>query len=257
MLKSAYDLYQHIPEELNLDIRATYGPIIGALKHLRSSPLTKAKTFEQRKQQLPVFKAMLASAPSAAAVSIAYGDGDYFGAMFVRSEIMREKYRVPAGAVFMVRYLNRGQPEAGYKSGYMYTIFYDDGLREISRNAGESSQFDPRLRPWYMQLKDSEAGTSMRTKPYVFYDSRVVGLTISEKADDAVVVAFDITLQNMAKTISKYRKTKSSEVVLTNASGEVIAYKNQQKIMFSKFLRMLKSCIWQNLISLAVMCCHT
>ncbi len=233
MLNSAYDLYQHIPEELNLDIQATYGPIIGALKHLHSSPVIRAKTFEQRKQQLPVFKAMLASAPSAAAVSVAYEDGDYFGAMFVRSEVMREKYRVPAGAVFMVRYLNRSQAEAGFKSGHMYTIFYDDALNEISRNAGEVTSFDPRSRPWYVQLKNSEVGQVVRTKPYVFYDSRVVGLTVSEKADNNAAVAFDITLQNLAKVISKYRKTKHSEVVLINASGETIAYENQQKIIIS------------------------
>jgi len=233
MLNSAYDLYQHIPEELNLDIQATYGPIIGALKHLRSSPVTRAKTFEQRKQQLPIFKAMLASAPSAAAVSVAYEDGDYFGAMFARSEVMRKKYRVPAGAVFMVRYLNRSQAEPDFKTGRMYTIFYDDALNEISRNVGEITSFDPRSRPWYVRLKNSEVGQSIRTKPYVFYDSRVVGLTVSEKADNDAVVAFDITLQNLAKVISKYRKTKHSEVVLINASGETIAYENQQKIIIA------------------------
>ncbi len=237
MLKSAYDLYQHIPEELNLDIRATYGPIIGALKHLRSSPVTRAKTFEQRKKQLPIFKAMLASAPSAAAVEIAYQDGDYLGAMFVQSEVMRKKYRVPAGAVFMVRYLNRAQAEAGFETNRMYSIFYDDSLNEISCDVGELSQFDPRLRPWYVQLENSEVGTTIRTKPYVFYDSRVVGLTVSEKADHGVVVAFDITLQNMANTISKYRKTKNSEVVLINAAGETIAYENQQKIIIAQAAR--------------------
>ncbi len=234
MLNSAYDLYEHIPEELKLDIKATYGPITGALKHLRSSPVTKAKTFAQRKNQLPIFKAMLVSSPSAAAVGIAYEDGDYFGAMFVHSEVMRKKYRVPSGAVFMVRYLNRSLPEADFKTGQMYTIFYDDSLKEISRNAGETSQFDPRLRPWYVQLKNREVGTTIRTKPYVFYDSRVVGLTVSEKAADGVVVAFDITLQDLAKTIAKYRNTKNSEVVLVNSLGETIAYEDQQKIIIAQ-----------------------
>ncbi|GMR00672.1 MAG: HD domain-containing protein [Gammaproteobacteria bacterium] len=231
MLDSAYDLYEHIPEELNLDIKATYGPIVGALQHLRSSPVTRAQTFEQRKKQLPVLKAMLASAPSAAAVGIAYEDGDYFGAMFVRSEIMRQKYHVPAGAVFMVRYLNRLQPEAGFETDRMYTIFYDDNLVEISRSTGRESQFDPRLRPWYQQLENRAVGTVIRTKPYVFYDSRIVGLTVSEQAADNVVVAFDITLQDLAETISKYRMTESSEVVLINAQGEVVAYEDQQRII--------------------------
>jgi len=231
MIKSAYDLYEHIPEELNLDIKATYGPIVGALRHLRSSPITSADTFEQRKKHLPVLKAMLASAPSAAAVGIAYDDGDYFGAMFVRSEIMREEYHVPENAVFMVRYLNRSQPEAGFKKNHMYTIFYDETLIEVSRDAGKVSQFDPRQRPWFLQLKDRAVGTVMRTQPYVFYDSKIVGLTVSEKAINGVVAEFDITLNSLANTISKYRKTENSEVVLINALGETIAYRNPHKII--------------------------
>ncbi len=231
MLSSANDLYVHIPEELNLDIKATYGPISGALQHLQSSPVIKATSYEQRLKTLPVLKAMLVSAPSAAAVSIAYADGDYFGAMFVHSETMRKKYRVPAGAEFMVRYLNRGQEEPGFTAGRIYTIFYDDSLAEISRNSGEVSQFDPRLRPWYQQLENSEVGTTMRTKPYVFYDSRIVGLTVSKKASAGVIVAFDITLQHIAETIAKYRMTRDSEVVLINASGETIAYEDEQKII--------------------------
>ncbi len=227
MFNSANELYEHIPEELKLDIEATYGPIRGALQHLRLAPVTQATTFAQRKKELPVLKAMLASAPSAAAVSIAYDDGDYLGAMFVRSD-MRQKYHVPSGAVFMVRYLNKSQPEAGFIMDRIYTVFYDDGLREISRNEGEQSTFDPRLRPWYQKLKNSPAGTFNRTRPYVFYDSRVVGITMSGKAAGAVV-AFDITLQNIAKKISEYRKTDSSEVVLINAEGETIAYPDKHK----------------------------
>lgn len=231
MLHSATDLYEHIPEELALDIRATYGPVVGSLQHLRSSSLVQANDFSQRIKHLPVLKAMLVSSPSVSSVSIAYADGDYFGVMLVNSDVMRRKYHVPVGAVIMLRYLNRAQAEPGFKPGRIYSIFYDDALNEISRNQGEASDFDPRQRPWYQPLNDRATGETLRTPPYVFYDSQVIGLTLSIKAADGVVAAFDISLNNLSATIGKYRQTPGSEVVLVNAAGEAIAYNDPQRLI--------------------------
>ncbi|MBE9568292.1 MAG: hypothetical protein IMF14_06315 [Proteobacteria bacterium] len=243
MLNSAADLYGHISDELELDIRNTYDPVLGALQHLQSSPVIQADNFVQRKKELPVLKSMLVSAPSASSVGIAYADGDYFGAMLVNSEVMREKYQVPARAVIMLRYLNRsdsasgsktGEAEPGFKSNFIYSIFYDDELNEISRNAGEASDFDPRLRPWYQSQEDEKVGKIIRTSPYVFYDSQVVGLTISGKASEDVVVAFDITLNDISKTIGKYRNTPSAQVVLIDEAGKTIAYDDREKLFISQ-----------------------
>ncbi|HEB81911.1 MAG TPA: HAMP domain-containing protein [Gammaproteobacteria bacterium] len=231
MLSSANELYEHIPDELDLDIRATYGPVVSALQHLRSSSLAQANDFPQRIKHLPVLRAMLVSSPSASSVSVAYADGDYFSVMLVNSEIMRSKYHVPVGAVIMLRYMDRSHGEKGFKPGYMYSIFYDDALNEISRNQGELSDFDPLLRPWYQPLADKAVGATLRTPPYVFYDSQVIGLTLSIKAAEGVVMAFDITLNNLSATIGKYRQTPGSEVVLIDADGQAIAYDDPQRLI--------------------------
>ncbi|MCK5498736.1 MAG: cache domain-containing protein, partial [Gammaproteobacteria bacterium] len=104
----------------------------------------------------------------------------------------------------------------------------DDKLKEISRSPGIVTQFDPRVRPWYQQATD----TPHATKPYLFYDSKVVGLTaMSKTAAPGVVVVFDITLANLSKTIAKHQVTPSSEVVLINTDGQTLAYKDQKKIV--------------------------
>lgn len=231
MLSSMNELYEHIPDELNLDIKATYGPVSGALQHLRLSPLVQSENFSERLQSLPVLKAMLVSAPSAASVGIAYGDGDYFSVMLINSEIMRKQYQVPADAVLMVRYLNQAQNESGFKNGRIYNIFYDESLNEIKRSRTQAEGFDPRLRPWYQPLKNQAIGQSIRTPPYVFFDSGVLGLTLSVKAAEGVVIAFDITLKNLSQTIEKYSSTPGSEIVLMNVAGKVVAYKNLQKLI--------------------------
>jgi len=232
MLKSADDLYGRITQELILDFKATYGSIAGGIRQFRLSPVIYAETFEQRIENLPNFQAVLESDTSVFAVGVGYGDGDYLGFSSVNSDYVREKYKTPAGSSFIALYIKNAQAkpdsDAIFEAGNLYTIFYDDKLKEVSRSQGVATQFDPRVRPWYQQATD----TPHATKPYLFYDSKVVGLTaMSKTAVPGVVVVFDITLADLSKTIAKHQVTPSSEVVLINADGQTLAYKDQQKIV--------------------------
>jgi len=234
MLKSADDLYGRITQELILDFKATYGSIAGGIRQFRLSPVIYAETFEQRIESLPNFQAVLESDTSVFAVGIGYGDGDYLGFSSVNSDYVREKYETPAGSSFIALYIKNAQAkpdsDAIFEAGKLYTIFYDEKLNEISRSQGVATQFDPRVRPWYQQATD----TPHATKPYLFYDSKVVGLTaMSKTAVPGVVVVFDITLAELSRTIAKHQVTPGSEVVLINADGQTLAYKDQQKIIVS------------------------
>jgi HD-GYP domain-containing protein (c-di-GMP phosphodiesterase class II) len=231
MLSDASEIYERISKELSLDFKSTYGPIAGVLRQFRLSPLIRAKSFDERVSYLPNFVAVLKSESSVFASGIAYPDGDYMGVSWVDTDYVREKYTPPAGAVYLLLYLKRTHSETGFDQGNMYAIYFDDQLNEISRNRGVASQFDPRVRPWYQQATDIPHAT----KPYLFYDSKIVGLTaMSKTAEPGVVVVFDITLDNLSDTISKYRVTPSSEVVLINAEGQTFAYGDQEKVVLSK-----------------------
>jgi HD-GYP domain-containing protein (c-di-GMP phosphodiesterase class II) len=231
MLNDANEVYERITQELILDFKATYGPISGGLGQFRLSPVIKAKTFDQRIAYLPNFKAVLEAHPSVFAAGIAYQNGDYLGVSWVDSDYVREKYRAPEGSSFVVFYMKTTQAEQGFDTGKLYNIYFDDKLNEISRNAGKETKFDPRMRPWYQQATDNPHAT----KPYIFYDSKIVGLTaMSKTAEPGAVVVFDITLENLSQMIAKYQVTPSSEVVLINAEGQTFAYKDQQKVVVNK-----------------------
>jgi len=239
MLGSANDLYKRISQELFLDFKLTYGPVSGGLHQLRLSPVIQAKTFDQRIAYLANFKALLESESSLKSESsifaggIGYKNGDYLGVSWISSDYVSEKYRAPEGAAYIVFYIKRTESEAGFEQGKKYVIYFDEKLNEISRNSGEVSPFDPRLRPWYQQATD----TPHATKPYVFDDSKIVGITaMSKTPQPGVVVFFDITLDNLTKTISKYQLTLTprSEVVLINAEGQTFAYKQQDKVVVRK-----------------------
>lgn len=228
MLDSAHDIYERIAQELILDFKATYGPIAGGLRQFRLSPVIRAETFAERIAYIDDFEAVLASDSSVFGVGIGYKNGDYLSMASVDSDYVREKYKVPAGASLIVLYTKREQAEPGFDAGKIYAVYFDDRLNVISRDPGIDSEFDPRLRPWYQQATDIPTAT----KPYLFYDSKVVGLTaMSETAEPGVVVVFDITLASLSKTISKYQVTPSSEVVLINAEGQTFAYKDLQKVI--------------------------
>ena len=228
MLDSAHEIYERITQELTLDFKATYGPLSGGLRQFRLSPLIRAKTFDERIAYLEDFEAVLASDSSVFGVGIAYKNGDYLGVMTADSDYAHEKYQLPAGTFLIALYTKREQFEPGFAAGKLYAVYFDENLKEISRDPGVDSAFDPRVRPWYQQAKDIPSAT----KPYLFYDSKVVGLTaMSKTKEPGVVVVFDITLANLSKTISKYQVTPSSEVVLINAEGQTFAYEHQDKVV--------------------------
>ncbi|MEO1926645.1 MAG: HD domain-containing phosphohydrolase [Gammaproteobacteria bacterium] len=235
MLASANDLYGRITQELIFDFKATYGSIAGGLRQFRLSPVIQAKTFQQRFAYLPSFQAVLESDKSIFAVGVGYANGDYLGFSSVDSDYVREKFVAPAGSSYMALYVKNADALVGadgaFVTGHMYTIFYDENLNEISRNLGEATQFDPRLRYWYQQATD----TPHATKPYLFYDSKIIGLTgMSKTAEPGVVVVFNITLANLSRTIAKHQVTENSEVVLVNAEGQVFAYKDPHSILVKR-----------------------
>lgn len=228
ILDEANALNKATAQKLMLDFKASYGAIAGSLRQFRYSPLIKADNYTKRIAYLPVMYALLESDPSVFAVNIAYANGDYLGIRLVHSARMQKKYAPPAAASIMVLYRKASQQDAKFKAGRMYKIFYDKNLKEISRSAGKKSNFNPHNRPWYIHARNIPSAT----RPYIFYDSGKVGLTAMVKAPVAgTVVAMDITLAQLSRTIAKYHITPHSEVVLINAHSQIYAYRDQQKII--------------------------
>jgi len=230
MLEDATDLYKRITSELVLDFKVHYGAVAVGLSQFKLSPVISAQNFSQRTQYLPAFKAAIDFDASVFSVGIGYSNGDYLGFTHAHFDYIQKKYKVPAGASYVAFYLKGSDEESNFEKAKLYNIYYDDELNEISRNQGVASNFDPRSRPWYQQAID----VPRATKPYLFYESKIVGVTaMSKTAEPGAVVVFDITLKDLSDTIAKYQLTPGSEVVLINAEGQTFAYKDQKKIIVS------------------------
>lgn len=223
ILSSADKVYSQIAQELALDFKATYRPMAGILQLLSQSEIKETTTLEQRLQYLGLFNTLLKTSSSYFTSGITFPDGDTFVTTLLNNDLVRSHYKAPEAAALLILYVETDNTG----SRHMLNIFFDEDLREISRNSTESN-FDPLQRNWYKQAKD----TPSATKPYLFYDIEIVGLTAMLKTNKpGVVVSIGITLDNLSNTVSKYQVTPNSEVVLINSKGETYAYKDTSQII--------------------------
>ncbi len=224
LLTSAQQVYGRLTEELILDIKGTYTPLFGVLRMLAISPITTTTTLEQRLDHLQTFNIALDNNPAAANLQIAYANGDYFIVRHLNSNGLKQTFKAPGSADLMIDNIET-DPMGKRK---LTRLFFNEQLDIIAREPAADTDYDPRLRKWYIEATQEPVGTS----PYLFYFSRQVGITAKIKAKQpGVVIATDITLDNLADTINKYQITPNSESVLINAEGQTFAYRDPDRII--------------------------
>ena len=226
LLASADEVYNKLTDELELDIRGTYSPLASFLQILAISPLTTAKSFDERLDHLEAISIALKNNPAATSIQIAYPDGGYFIVRSANADIVKSKLKAPESAAFIVENIETDK----YGERLLTRLYLDEDLDRISRNPAEPTDYDPRTRLWYLEATHQPVAT----KPYIFYFTRQIGLTAKLKSrEPGVVVATDITLDQLTETINKYQITPSTEAVLINAKGQTFAYKDPDKVILS------------------------
>ena len=225
---SANDLYDQVTTELLLDIKATYQPVGDTLGLLALTPITQADTLAERLDAIAMLREVLRSGPSVAAIQVGYPNGDFLILRPLSDSQMRERFAAPDAASYVADHVDT----AATGERRLVRIYFDDALHEVSRNAEEATQYDPRLRDWYTGAVASNE--LILTQPYLFYFARRVGMTLARQVGDSgVVVASDVTLENLSETISRYKVTPGTEVVLFTDNGNAIAYPESERLLRS------------------------
>ncbi len=225
---SASDLYDRVTTELLLDFKSTYRPVGDTLGLLALTQITRAGTLAERLEAIDILREMLRSETSVAAIQVAYPNGDFIILRPLFDKLMRERFAAPDAASYVADHVDTGAT-GGRR---LLRIYFDDDLHEVMRNAEEATQYDPRVRDWYSGALASDE--LILTQPYLFYFARRVGLTLARQVGDSgVVVASDVTLENLSETISRYRVTPATEVVLFTENGDAIAYPDPGRLLRS------------------------
>ena len=224
MLSGAAKVYKQATREMFLDFRGTYHSVAETIKLMALSPLINADSLEQRVKSVEMFATALLGEPSLSAIQLGYPNGDYFIVRALTSPHLRQTFSAPDTAQYVSDHIS--SDASGERQ--LIRLFFDEQLHEINREAPASTGYDPRTRPWY-----HNAGEQARAiKPYLFYFIGKVGTTITLKTPvPGVVIAADVTLEQLSETIRRHQITPDSEVVLMEADGRALAYRKPGELI--------------------------
>ena len=223
---SADKMYDQVATELLLDIKATYRPVGDTLGLLALTPISRAASLAERLDALDLLREVLRSGPSVTGIQIGYPNGDFFILRPLRDSAARDQFAASADSMFVADHVETDA--AGQRQ--LTRIFFNGEMREIARNKPEVTAYDPRLRDWYTRAL--AATDLVLTRPYLFYFARKVGVTLARQvAETGVVVASDVTLDQLSETISRYKVTPGTEIVLFTEDGSAVAYPESEKLV--------------------------
>jgi HD-GYP domain-containing protein (c-di-GMP phosphodiesterase class II) len=212
--------YDQTLASFSKDFQHTYKPIFDTVRLLSLTPIMEAATLDERLQQLSLLTTALQGKSEVAGLQVGYENGDYFIVRTAATDRVQKLFLAPEKTAYVVDHITT-DPVSGIR--FLERILYDDELLEILRHTLETTEYDPRTRPWYLQA--TRTGQVSAVEPYLFYFLKQIGTTISyQKPGSAAVVAADVTLQQLSETLNQYLLTPSSEIALIKSDGMVLAY---------------------------------
>ena len=192
-------------------------PAEALLRVLAFDPVVEASTLPQRLQRLEAFTTNLYANPLLTAVYIGYDNGDYFLVSPLTKATLRQSYRAPEQAKYVVRTL-LGQ--VAEKRTHQL-LFYDQQLNLIEQRIDPDYVYDPRQRPWYNNaLATTDVAIS---KPYIYADTPLMGVTLSMRSSNPhAIVAMDLPLNGIKDALQQLSITPHSQIALVDSQGGVI-----------------------------------
>ncbi|WP_022942976.1 HD domain-containing phosphohydrolase [Psychromonas hadalis] len=230
MIHSGKVLFNNSSKEVIKKVKNESKQIRTMLKMLSAFNLTHINNKQNKVNQLPVLSAMLKGTPSLSALFIAYKNNDFFLYKKVTSKSILEKYSAPQNSYFMMTLRHSGDTEHR---------FYDinNQLLKTVDDAVYNLQMEDR--PWYQQAQKSDG--FITTKAYLFHASQEFGVTLALKdKNSGSVVGADYTLGTLSQLLKEFRAYPSSQRIVVDKRGWVIAYQNTEMLLseqgkFDKF----------------------
>jgi hypothetical protein len=211
---------------INARARVLLEPTQSTLRQVSFDPIVYAKTLQQRIDRLYVLSEVLTVNPMISAIYVGYDNGEFLLARPLDTASVRERFKAPGGANFMVQARTR-QKNGKIVGEY---IFFDANSVIEERRTIPEYQFDPRERPWYIGANVTTE--SVLSPPYVFFSTQQVGVTLSRLSRSGKsVVGIDMVLDDISTTLGTLKLSKNSELALINDKNEVLAYPEMDRVL--------------------------
>ena len=216
-LAAADDAFERTGREVKASLEHTFEPVARIAHLLADQPIARASNLQQRIAGLPALRLLLDGRTPIAAAYVGYADGGFVLLRPVPDAATRKLLNAPKQTAYHAQIIDFDQ--FGQRRATL--LFFDDRLHELSRSQPAVFDFDPRVRPWYRLAR--VAGEVVMTKPYTFFLTRSPGMTMALRTDAGSVVGIDVTLQQVAQTLSAARVYPGMELVLFDDSRHVLA----------------------------------
>lgn len=201
-------------------------PVAATLRTLSYDALTQATTLDDRLDRLDVLAAELVANELISSIFIAYPDGDFLLLRPLDRRDVRERFNAPPRANYLLQTVTRRAD--GSRAGELR--FLDAQLTVLEYRYDPEYQFDPRTRPWYQSSHNTVL--TVATKPYIFFSTRQVGITLSQLTRNAeATLGIDMALDDIATHLGTLRLTQRTELVLVDLDGTVNAYRDMERVI--------------------------
>ncbi|WHH50460.1 HD domain-containing phosphohydrolase [Pseudomonas sp. Ap32] len=230
LVAAAGDAAQQVAKTIDERARRLIEPAQSSIRLLAHN--TTVHTQAQRLGRLPQLVEMLDANRMLSAAYLGYPSAAYLGypsgefllVRRLRDPQLMQRFAAPPGTAFLVQSVSHGE---GAKVQGEWR-FYDRALKLLQAQAKPEYRFDPRLRPWFAEATVQSA--TVLTRPYVFFTTREVGLTMAQRSvDGGAVIGLDVSVNDLASEIQDLRMTPGTEIVVVDDRGDVVAYPDPQR----------------------------
>ncbi|MDA3850713.1 MAG: ATP-binding protein [Spirochaetaceae bacterium] len=125
-----------------------------------------------------------------------------------------------------------------YQSGSrtVEMIYKDVLLDEVRRYWDLNDQYDPRLRPWFLQAVQERQ--QIWTEPYIFTTSQNPGFTTAtpvynQSGELVGIVGVDIEIDELSDFLATLKIGENGKAFILNSQGSVIAFPDKDKLKHS------------------------
>lgn len=213
--KTANQVFLSSSQDVNLQLQKSYGPVALTTSILADTHFKNLKDIKDSNSLVPIFAESLKRLPTATGIQVGSKDGDYFILRYLPEKSLKDRFNAPVNTHFVADYLSQ------VKKIHNRT-FFDAKLKTIETERLEHTGYDPRIRPWYKAAMANDE--SITTSPYVFFFLKEIGITIGKSnKSKTLVIATDITLSDIAKSLKENPITKSS-ATLIHINKDIVAW---------------------------------
>ncbi|WP_043306847.1 HD domain-containing phosphohydrolase [Pseudomonas sp. ML96] len=226
LVAAAGDAAQQFGKTINERARRLIDPAQSSIRLLAYDPVAQADNLPQRLDSLPQLVESLAANKMLSAAYVGYPNGEFLLVRRLRDPELRQRFAAPASTAFLVQSVSQG--EGGSMLGEWR--FYDRELALLKAEVKADYRFDPRERPWFVEAS-GRASTTL-TRPYVFFTTREVGLTLAQRSiDGAAVLGMDASVNDLASETQDLRMTPGTEIAVVDGEGSVVAYPDLERVI--------------------------